>query len=101
MSDPDATPPAADGPGTAARTVTVTNPEGLHLRPLTRIAQLAGSFPCEIRLRKGEAVADAKAMIQAMTLAVGPGDEVTVEAEGDRAAEAADAVAALVAAPEG
>ena len=85
-----------DGPTTASRTVTVTHPEGLHLRPLTEIARTAGTFPCAVRLRKGESVADAKAMIQAMTLAVGPGDEVTVEAEGDRAAEAVDAVAALV-----
>ena len=95
MSDPA----PADAPATATRTVTVANPEGLHLRPLTKIAQVAASFPCAIRLRKGEAVADAKAMIQAMTLAVGPGDEVTVEAEGERAEEAADAVAAAIAAP--
>ena len=98
MSDPG---PTASPTETASRTVTVVNPDGLHLRPLTKIAQLAGSFPCAVRLRKGDAVANAAAMIQAMTLAVGPGDEVTVEAEGERAAEAVDAVAAVAAAPEG
>ena len=95
----DAPPP--DGPARASRTVTVQSPDGLHLRPLTKIAQLAASFPCTVRLRKGSATADAKAMIQAMTLAAGHGDEIVVEAEGERAAEAADAVAEVVAAPEG
>ena len=98
MSDPG---DAADAGPTAARTVTVANPEGLHLRPLTEIAKLAASFPCAVRLRKGDRTADAKAMIQAMTLAAGAGDEIVVEAEGERAAEAADAVAEVVAAPEG
>ena len=82
------------------RTVTVTNPEGLHMRPITLVTQRAAEFASAVSLRRGESVADAKAMMALLTLAAGPGDSVTVEARGADAAAAADAIAAIVAAPE-
>ena len=86
------------GPATATRTVKVGNPDGLHLRPLTLLAKRAAAFPARITVRKGAAVADAKAMIQLLTLAAACGDEVTVEAAGPDAPAAADAVAEFIAA---
>ena len=77
------------------RPVRVALKEGLHLRPLTRVSQVAGRFPCEVRLIRGDRVADAKAMLDLMGLGAGEGDELVVEAEGERADEAADAVARL------
>ena len=96
LSDPAA---SADGAPLTRRSVTVTHPDGLHLRPLTEITKLAATLPCKVVLRKGEAAADASAMIQLMTLAAACGDEVTVEAAGPDAGRAVDAVAALVAPP--
>ena len=90
MSDPTA--PAE----TASRTVAVGHADGLHLRPLTEIAKAAAAHPGPVRLKKGDATADAKAMIQAMTLAAGPGDEVTVEAEGDGAGAIVARIAGLI-----
>lgn len=85
-------------PADASRTVTVANPDGLHLRPITAVSKRAATFQSAVTLSKGDTTADATAMIQLLSLAAGCGDEVTVRATGPDAAEAVAAIADLVAA---
>lgn len=77
------------------RTVTVNLPEGLHLRPISQIAQLAGRFDCDVSLRNGDARVNAKSQLELMTLRADQGDTLVVEATGESAAEAVESLARL------
>ena len=78
-------------------TTTISNKLGLHARASAKLTKLAGSFPCEIWMTKGERRVNAKSIMGVMMLAAGIGSEVTIDTEGDRAQEALDAVLALIA----
>ena len=78
-------------------TTTITNKLGLHARASAKLTKLAGSFPCEIWLSKGERRVNAKSIMGVMMLAAGLGSEVTLETEGTQAQEAMDALLALMA----
>jgi phosphocarrier protein len=58
---------------------------------------LAGSFPCEVWLSKGERRINAKSIMGVMMLAAGVGSEVSLETIGEREQEALDALLALIA----
>jgi phosphocarrier protein len=78
-------------------TTTISNKLGLHARASAKLTKLAGSFPCEIWIAKGERRVNAKSIMGVMMLAAGIGSEVTIDTEGDQAQEALDAVLALIA----
>lgn len=78
-------------------TTTITNKLGLHARASAKLTKLAGSYPCEIWLSKGERRVNAKSIMGVMMLAAGLGSEVTLETEGAQAQEAMDALLALMA----
>jgi len=78
-------------------TVAITNKLGLHARASAKLTKLAGSFPCEIWLSKGERRVNAKSIMGVMMLAAGVGSEIMIETEGDQAREAMDALLALLA----
>lgn len=78
-------------------TTTIINKLGLHARASAKLTKLAGSFPCEVWIAKGERRVNAKSIMGVMMLAAGLGSAVTLDTEGDRAQEAMDALLALVA----
>ena len=81
----------------AQATTTVSNKLGLHARASAKFTKLAGSFPCEVWISKGERRVNAKSIMGVMMLAAGLGSEVTIETQGDREQEALDALLALMA----
>ena len=78
-------------------TTTISNKLGLHARASAKLTKLAGSFPCEVWLSKGERRINAKSIMGVMMLAAGLGCEVLVETQGERDQEALDALVALMA----
>ena len=78
-------------------TTTVSNKLGLHARASAKLTKLAGSFPCEVWISKGERRVNAKSIMGVMMLAAGLGSEVTLETHGERDQEALDAILALMA----
>jgi phosphocarrier protein HPr len=78
-------------------TTTIINRLGLHARASAKLTKLAGSFPCDIWLSRGERRVNAKSIMGVMMLAAGLGSEIVVETEGERAQEAMDALLALIA----
>lgn len=76
--------------------VTIVNKLGLHARASAKLTKLAGSFPCELWLARGERRVNAKSIMGVMMLAAGIGTEVVLQAEGERADEALAALAALI-----
>ena len=77
-------------------TTNITNKLGLHARASAKLTKLAGSFPCEVWIAKGERRVNAKSIMGVMMLAAGIGTSVTIDTEGDRAQEAMDALLALI-----
>ena len=78
-------------------TTTISNKLGLHARASAKLTKLAGSFPCEIWIARGERRVNAKSIMGVMMLAAGMGSEVVLDTEGDREQEAMDAMLTLIA----
>jgi phosphocarrier protein HPr len=78
-------------------TTTISNKLGLHARASAKLTKLAGSFPCDVWLSKGERRVNAKSIMGVMMLAAGLGSEVMLETAGEREQEALDAILALMA----
>jgi phosphotransferase system HPr (HPr) family protein len=82
----------------ATRTVNVLNPEGLHLRAATLVVLLARRFRSDIALVKGGISADGKSTpLQLLGLGAEQGEQLALEAVGDDADEALEALADLFA----
>ena len=78
-------------------TTTISNKLGLHARASAKLTKLAGSFPCEVWMSKGERRINAKSIMGVMMLAAGVGSEVSLETTGEREQEALEALLALIA----
>ena len=78
-------------------TTTISNKLGLHARASAKLTKLAGSFPCEVWMARGERRVNAKSIMGVMMLAAGLGSTVDIETSGEREQEAMDALLALVA----
>jgi len=78
-------------------TTTIINKLGLHARASAKLTKLAGSFPCEVWMTRGDRRVNAKSIMGVMMLAAGLGSEVGIETIGEREQEAMDALLALIA----
>jgi phosphocarrier protein HPr len=78
------------------KNATISNKLGLHARASAKLTKLAGSFPCEVWMSRGERRVNAKSIMGVMMLAAGIGSEVTLETHGEREQEAMDALVALI-----
>jgi phosphocarrier protein HPr len=78
-------------------TTTISNKLGLHARASAKLTKLAGSYPCEVWMSRGERRVNAKSIMGVMMLAAGIGSEVAIETSGEREQEAMDAILALIA----
>jgi phosphocarrier protein HPr len=75
---------------------TVGAEEGLHARPAAQFVNTAKGFSSEIVVVKGDKEANAKSSMKIMTLAAKKGDEIVIQAEGDDAKEAVEALVELI-----
>jgi phosphocarrier protein len=76
---------------------TISNKLGLHARASAKFTKLAGSFPCEVWMSKGERRVNAKSIMGVMMLAAGIGSTVEIETDGVDEQVAMEALLALVA----
>jgi len=77
-------------------TTTISNKLGLHARASAKLTKLAGSFPCEVWMSRGERRVNAKSIMGVMMLAAGQGVEVEVETNGQNEEAAMQALLALI-----
>ncbi len=82
---------------TASRAVTVVNSQGMHARPVNLFVQLASQFESKIDVIRGDERVDGKSILSILTLAAAQGTELSIEATGQDADAALDALADLVA----
>jgi phosphotransferase system HPr (HPr) family protein len=79
------------------KTVIVNNPLGIHARPAALLVQMASRFQAEIFLSKADIRGvNGKSIMSVMMLAAEKGAEVTVNAEGEDADRAVEALAELL-----
>lgn len=62
--------------------LTVKSKVGLHARPASMLVNLAMEFESEIKVKKGDKVANAKSIMGILSIAAQKGDKVLVSAEG-------------------
>ena len=67
--------------------VTISNKLGLHARASAKLTKLAGSFPCEVWLARGDRRVNAKSIMGVMMLAAGLGVTVEIETNGEQEQE--------------
>ena len=74
----------------------ISNKLGLHARASAKLTKLAGSFPCEVWMSKGERRVNAKSIMGVMMLAAGIGSTVEIETDGAQEQAAMNALLALI-----
>ncbi len=78
------------------KTIVITNPTGLHLRPAGHLSNVATSFKSSIKIVKGNKTADAKSLLAILGSCIKVGDEVEFICEGPDEEKALEAVTALI-----
>jgi phosphocarrier protein HPr len=79
------------------QSTTVVNKLGLHARASAKLTKLAGAFPCQVWITKGDRRVNAKSIMGVMMLAAGIGSIVDIETDGEQESEALQALLALFA----
>lgn len=80
------------------RKVIVTLKHGLHVRPMSLIAQIAGKFSGSVSIRRDDGYAvNAKSMFDLLTLKAETGMPLVLEAQGEGACELLDQLERLFA----
>lgn len=82
------------GPNT--RDVRIPNELGLHARPAAEFVKLSSRFDAEVYIARDDLEVNGKSIMGVMMLAAECGSTVRIRAEGRDAAEAVEALAALV-----
>ncbi|MCA9073075.1 MAG: HPr family phosphocarrier protein [Planctomycetaceae bacterium] len=78
------------------RNVVVALENGLHVRPMSLIAQATGGFPGDVSIRRNDGYSvNAKSIFDLLTLRAEKGMELTIEAQGEGATELLDQLEAL------
>ena len=79
----------------AQRKIVVSNEQGLHARPADMIVKCVSRFKSRVMLVKGHERVDSKCILAILTLAAAAGTPLTIEADGDDAEDAVNALAEL------
>lgn len=80
-----------------SRTVKITNPTGLHLRPAGKFCKCAAEFEeCSIRFQVAQTTGNAKSVLSVLAACIKQGDEVTLTCDGVDEERAMDAMIELV-----
>jgi phosphotransferase system HPr (HPr) family protein len=78
------------------RSLVVKDEVGLHARPAAVFVREANKFSSDIRVTLGEKKANAKSILDVLSLDAGQNAEIRISAEGDDAERALDALEGLL-----
>jgi phosphocarrier protein HPr len=79
------------------RVLEIVNKKGLHARASAKFVQTVERFDATVRVSRGNETVGGTSIMGLMMLGAAPGTRITVEATGNEAAAAVDALAKLVA----
>jgi phosphocarrier protein len=98
MNDPAQVDGDLPQPGAAfVRDIEIVNKKGLHARASAKFVQCAEQFDAAITVTRGHESVGGTSIMGLMMLAAGPGITITIQATGNDAEAAVDALCALVA----
>lgn len=80
----------------AERRATIVNRKGLHARASAKVAKLAAEFDARVFVSHESEMADARSIMDLLMLVAHTGCVVEIKGKGAQAAEAVDAIAALI-----
>ena len=86
-----------DSSGAVVREIEIVNKKGLHARASAKFVQTAEQFDATITVSRGNESVGGTSIMGLMMLAAGPGITITIQATGNEAAAAVDALCALIA----
>ncbi len=75
---------------------TIENEVGLHARPASVLVQTANRFVSTITIKRDSENANAKSIINVLSLGVEKGTKITIEIEGEDEKEAMEAITSLI-----
>jgi phosphotransferase system HPr (HPr) family protein len=78
------------------RTVTINDPQGLHMRPAAAFAKRAREFQSTVTVRRDDRAVNGKSQLDLMLLAAEPGATLVLEVAGADAEAAMTALADLI-----
>jgi phosphotransferase system HPr (HPr) family protein len=76
--------------------ITVTNPDGLHVRPASQLADVASRHEVSITVRTADGEADAGSVFALLALGIDTGAEIEIEVRGDDANAAWPDILAII-----
>ncbi len=79
-----------------SKKVKVVNRDGIHARPSVKIVETANQYSSKIYIIKDGMKVDGKSILEVLTLAASFGSELVVEADGNDAEVAVEAVSILL-----
>lgn len=85
------------------RTVEIVPEAGLHARPASKFVETVGEYKSDIKISDSSSddePVDAGSMLAVTGLGLKQGDEMEIEAEGEDAEEALDALEEVITTPE-
>ncbi len=77
-------------------TLTIEHPVGLHARPAAAFVKEANEFESDITVLHGERTANAKSILNVLTLGAHKGAQIVIRAEGADADQALEALKEMV-----
>jgi phosphocarrier protein HPr len=89
--------PLPDGSASVIREIEIINKKGLHARASAKFVQCAEQFDAIITVTRGHETVGGTSIMGLMMLTAGPGITVTIQATGNDAAAAVDALCELIA----
>jgi phosphocarrier protein HPr len=85
-----------DNAASVVREIEIVNKKGLHARASAKFVQCAEQFDAAITVSRGHESVGGTSIMGLMMLGAGPGISITISATGKEAAEAVEALCALV-----
>ena len=79
-----------------SRSVTVVNQLGMHARAAAKFVHIAARFEAQVRVARDRREMDGKSIMGILLLAAARGSMITITADGTDAADAVNALVALV-----
>lgn len=74
------------------KTFSITSESGLHARPVTKIIEVASKFKSDIKIEFNGKKADLKSILGVLSLAIGQGSIIKIEANGTDEKEAIETI---------
>ncbi|MCI8296219.1 MAG: HPr family phosphocarrier protein [Lachnospiraceae bacterium] len=79
-----------------SKTLTVTNPSGLHLRPAGVLSQTAMKFKCDVIIECGDKKIVAKSVLNVMAAGIKCGTEINLICDGEDENEALETLSKAI-----